>query len=87
MLHLVPRSPAPVRILVGPVLYRDHRYSFDMYRAGAVHRSFAYRTVEEAIYDRKVTLHGNYSVACNTSDDFAARCALATPEPELQKAA
>ena len=80
-LHRARPFVVPKKTLVGPVLYRQNGYAFDMFTAAAgLKRGFSYKTVEEAIYDRRTTLRGLSMVACETTMDFDKECVAMTPE-------
>jgi hypothetical protein len=85
MLHLLPShqpaSAIPSTTLLGPVLYRQGGYAYDRFTVeDGLSRSYSYRTIEEAIYDRKVTLRGVSMVGCATSDVFETKCAEMMPD-------
>lgn len=59
--------------LIGPVLYRQGFFAFDMFSAtSGLRRSFGYRNVEDAIYDRNMTLTQPVHLGCATCSEFAA---------------
>jgi len=68
-------------LLVGPILCRNGGFAFDTFsREGGLRRGFPYRRVEEAKYDRKVTLLGIGApshiarIGCETLSEFDQRC-------------
>ncbi len=68
-------------LLVGPILCRNGGFAFDTFsREGGLRRGFPYRRVEEAKYDRKVTLLGiggasNHArIDCETLSEFDRLC-------------
>jgi hypothetical protein len=77
------------KLLVGPILCRNGGFAFDTFsREGGLRRGFPYRRIEEATYDRKVTLLGaggqsNLArVGCETLGEFdQQRETLAEPMP------
>ena len=80
-LHRARPFVVPQKTLVGPVLYRQNGYAFDMFTVAAgLNRSFSYKTVEEAIYDRKTTLRGLSMVGCETTTEFDKECEAMMPE-------
>ena len=69
-------------LLVAPILCRNGGFAFDTFsREGGLRRGFPYRRVEEAKYDRKVTLLGIGAIVsaaridCETLSEFDQRCA------------
>jgi hypothetical protein len=92
MIEAYPRDTAPatsvragvtalVEFLVGPVICRDGGYAFATCSIlTGLKRGFLYRRVEQANYDRKMTLGGGHlpaghaALACDTAAEFAARC-------------
>jgi hypothetical protein len=68
-------------ILLSPILLRNGCFAFDTFTAAeGLKQGFTYRRVDQAKYDRKATalaLHvanGFVTVACETLDEFRARC-------------
>jgi hypothetical protein len=69
-------------ILVSPIVSRDDGFAFDTFsKAAGLTPGFAYRRIEQASYDRKITLQslprasGFAVVACETLGEFSRRCA------------
>lgn len=59
--------------IIGPVLFRQGLFAFDIFSmTGGLRRSFGYRVVDEAIYDRNMTLIQPTHLGCATCAEFAA---------------
>jgi hypothetical protein len=68
-------------ILVSPIVSREGGFAFDTFSTTAgLTPGFAYRRIEQANYDRKITLQslpratGFAVVACETLAEFGRRC-------------
>ena len=77
-------------ILVSPIVSRDDGFAFDTFsKAAGVTPGFAYRRIEQASYDRKMTLHslpranGFAVIACETLGEFSRRCAALLGETAM----
>jgi hypothetical protein len=69
-------------ILISPIVSRDGGFAFDTFSTAAgLTPGFTYRRIEQASYDRKITLQslprasGFAIVACETLGEFSRRCA------------
>lgn len=84
MMHQVEAQPV---LLVGPIVSRRGGFAFDTFAAGhGVKPGFCYRTIDQAHYDRRVTLSGSHFTAgrqievCESASEFDARCAAMLQE-------
>jgi hypothetical protein len=79
-------------MIVGPILNRSGGYCFDIWTAAkGVSLGYTYRRIEDAYYDRKLTLEASgraplTAIACETADAFQneVKRALAGPAPAVQ---
>jgi hypothetical protein len=69
-----------IATFIGPVISREGGFAFDTFSlASGLKQGFAYRCVEQAAYDRKMTLRraavNALLIPCETLADFQRRCA------------
>jgi hypothetical protein len=77
-------------ILVGPIVSQGGGFAFDTFtEVAGLTPGFAYRRVEQASYDRKMTLQalcradGFAAIACETVGEFSRRCAALLGETTM----
>jgi hypothetical protein len=66
-----------IDMIIGPILNRSGGYCFDIWTAAkGVNLGYTYRRIEDAYYDRKLTLEASRraptltTIACETADAF-----------------